>query len=273
MKFFNVEILKKALLLLAIFFLTVAICLGLLWIFYTLFLTLENSPNSENTITTSTSILFFLRLTGVLAFLLIGITMITGALRSLLISFYKSASFWEVHTKWTSSLGIGMAISHLILFLFYQNRLHISFKIGTFLPTTIELKANSNLIFIALVALITVTINTIITHIPGMTGKKWWRPLHILNYLAICFILLHAFYLGSDSGSGFLRFLYVSFLFFVILGMFYRIFKVITKRLYKAPKAKESPENMDLSVQHNQAKKIVKLEQPLTKLPDLTPKS
>lgn len=272
MRFFNSTVVKKTLLLLAILLLTVAVCLGLLWVFYSLFLTLESSPNAESTITKSTTILFFLKLTGVLAFMLIGITMITGALRSLLISFYKSASFWEIHTKWTSSLGIGMATSHLILFLFYQNRLNIALKIGTFLPTTTALKANSNLIFIALLALITVTTNTIITHVPGITGKKWWRPLHILNYLAIVFILLHAFYLGSDSKSGYFRFLYISFLFFVVLGMVYRIVKVFTKRLRKAPQIVVNPPGKNSPIQQNLTKQITQVQASSTQLPDLAPK-
>lgn len=173
--------------------------------------------------------------------------MVTGALRSFLIAWYKNASFWEVHTKWTSSLGIGFALSHLAIYLLYQHRLGIAFKVESLLPSATSFTATNNLLFIGLLALITIATNTLIAHMLGMTGRKWWRPLHILNYLALVLIVLHAFYNGGDSQKPLFRALYFTFLGFAILGVFYRLFKVYllkTKKKLSQPWIKKTRDDI-----------------------------
>ncbi len=229
---------KAALIAISTFILTLVI-FTLVYLTYSFFLTVSGSPKSQDVLTKVTIYLFFLRLTGILAFVLIGITMVLGALRSFLIAWYKNASFWEIHTKWTSSVGIGMIVSHLVIYFLYQNRLGISFKLASLLPTTVSWTATSNLIFIGIISLITLTLNTIIAHIPGVTGKKWWRPVHILNYLVLFLIIFHAFYGGSDSSKPLFRTLYFSFLALAVFGMFYRMYKVYRKRTSLKPKMTE----------------------------------
>lgn len=220
---------KAAFIAIATFFLTLVIFV-LISMFYSFFLLMSGSAKSTDILTKVTIYLFFLRLTGILAFVLIGLTMITGALRSFLIAWYKNASFWEVHTKWTSSVGVGLAISHFVIYLLYQNRLGIALKIENFLPTTTSWTGGNNLVFAGLTALITVSFNTFITHIPGVQGKKWWRFLHIFNYLALFLILFHALFGGNDSQKPLFKTLYFSFLVMAVLGMVYRFVKDYQKK-------------------------------------------
>ncbi len=229
---------KAALISIGTFLLTLVI-FTLVYLIYSFLLTVSGSPKAVSALTKVTIYLFFLRLTGILAFVLIGITMLLGALRSFLIAFYKTASFWEIHTKWTSSVGIGMVVSHLVIYFLYQNRLGISFKLASLLPTTVSWTATSNLIFIGIISLITLFFNAIIAHIPGVTGKKWWRPLHILNYFVLFLIIFHAFYGGGDSTKPLFRTLYFSFLVLAVLGMVYRLYKVYRKRTSLKPKLVE----------------------------------
>ncbi len=229
---------KAALIAIGTFFLTLVI-FALISLFYAFFLLISGSTKATEILTKATIYLFFLRLTGILAFVLIGITMVLGALRGFLIVLYKNASFWEVHTKWTSSVGVGMAISHFVIYLLYQNRLGINFKIASLLPTNIAWTATSNILFAGLIALITIAFNTLITHVPGVTGKKWWRPLHIINYLALFLIVYHAFFGGGDSTKPLFRTLYFSFLALAIFGIVYRLFKVYRKRVGLKSKPEE----------------------------------
>lgn len=230
---------KKAAFIAISTFLLTLVVFTLVYLIYSFLLTVSGSTKSQDVLTKVTIYLFFLRFTGILAFVLIGTTMVLGALRSFLIAFYKNASFWEIHTKWTSSVGIGMVVSHLVIYFLYQNRLGISFKLASLLPTTVSWTATSNLIFIGIISLITLSLNTIIAHIPGVTGKKWWRPLHILNYFVLFLIIFHAFYGGSDSDKPLFRTLYFSFLTLAVLGMVYRIYKVYRKRLDLKSKLQE----------------------------------
>lgn len=227
---------KKAALISIGTFLLTLIIFCLIYLIYSFFLTISGSAKASDSLTKVTIYLFFLRLTGIMAFVLIGITMVLGALRSFLIVLYKNASFWQVHTKWTSSVGVGMVLSHLVIYFLYQNRLGIPFKIESLLPTTISWTATSNLIFIGIVSLITLAFNTIVAHIPGVTGKKWWRPLHIVNYFVLFLIIFHAFFGGSDSTKPLFRTLYFSFLILAIFGMVYRMFKVYRQRSGRKPK-------------------------------------
>ncbi|WP_158560908.1 ferric reductase-like transmembrane domain-containing protein [Paenibacillus contaminans] len=47
------------------------------------------------------------------------------------------------------------------------------------------------------------------TDIRGRLGKKAWRTIHMLSYPLWIMTLVHGFYLGSDSGSHRIRFLYM----------------------------------------------------------------
>ncbi len=229
-------LIKKLALITIIFLLLGFIVWSLFNLYTAVLLALSNSPQADTGLTKVTVYLFFMRLTGVMALVFIGITMVTGALRPILISFYKSASFWELHTKWTSSVGIGMALSHLAIFLLYQNRLGLGLNLKIFVPVFGKLTLENNLIFFGLLALILLTFNTLLTHVPGVTGKKWWRPLHILNYLALLLILWHAYFKGTDSPRPAFRFLYYSFLALTTIGAVYRMFRVVLKKRDSKPK-------------------------------------
>lgn len=216
---------KKIILFLVVLSLLTLVLLSLIPIFNSLFLVSSGSL----IFTKVTVYLFFLKLTGTLALILIGITMITGALRSLLIAFYNSPYFWKLHTKWTSSMGIGFGVAHLIIFILYEQRLGI-FQIPHLLPSKEDLLSRNNLIFYALTALVVVTINTIIAHIPGIVAKKWWRPVHIINYIALILVLTHAFFIGSDSSKITFRILYLFLGVATTLGVLFRISMVFIRK-------------------------------------------
>src|SRR4029078_7143650 len=93
--------------------------------FYSFYVMTQSAESDPNVFTPAAMYLFFLRLTGTLAFIFIGIATALGALRNFIFSFYRSTTFWKIHTQWASTLGVAFAASHLTIFLLYQSRLKI----------------------------------------------------------------------------------------------------------------------------------------------------
>jgi predicted ferric reductase len=223
---------KKILFILSIAAFSIVSTLAVASIFYAFSLLVGESENATGTLTKASVYLFFLKLTGTLALVFIGIATIIGASRNWIFSFYKNTDFWKIHTRWASSFGIAFAISHLTIYLLYNSRLKIPFSLKLFAPNFAKFTSTSNLIFISTTALIIFIVNMLIAHYPGITGKKWWKPLHIFNYLGFFLVMLHAFYIGSDSSSLIFIIFYIVLLILALGGTFHRLFN-FTKKFKK----------------------------------------
>jgi predicted ferric reductase len=191
-------------------------------VFYSFYTVMNNPEGTREIVTKTTVYFFFLRLTGTLTFICVGIAATIGAFRNWIFSFYKNIEFWKIHTRWASSLAIGFGISHFILFLLYQGKLNIPISLKLFTPDFSKLTTSSSLIFFSTTGLIILTLNVITAHIPGVQSKKWWKPLHAVNFLAFFLVLTHAYYIGSDSSSTPFQLLYGLFLTLVLAGAVYR---------------------------------------------------
>lgn len=164
----------------------------------------------------------FLRLTGFLALTLLGANALLGAFRPLLVRIYGTARFWRLHTLWISSLGLAAALTHLIFNVLYRYRVDPTDVWSAFLLTSEGVLADNNLRVLGLLVLAILTMNLTVSHMRGMQQKRWWRPLHMLNYLAILFALVHAFLLGSDSHLMTVRVLYVLLAVLLVFGFLFR---------------------------------------------------
>lgn len=182
-----------------------------------------------------------LRLSGVLAFIFISAALVIGALRPVLVRIYRSAAFWKLHTLWVSSLGVGMALAHVGLYFLYESRLNRPIALGNFLPDLAQIStvatlgdirsATSTLIFIGVVAYVMFTGNAFLTHIPGVTGKRWWRPLHLSNFAALGLIIVHSYFIGTDTFTNpFMLVLYAVVTALAVLGILYRFIRWLWMR-------------------------------------------
>lgn len=254
---------KKSIFYISLVLLSVLITLTLYTVFYSLYALIAGTEEATGILTKSTMYLFFLRFTGTVAFICIGIATALGAMRNILFSFLngdaslsrKKTAFWKVHTQWATSIGIGMISAHLTIYLLYQYRLGIPLTLKLFYPNFIRFTSTNNLIFISTAAFIIFTLNFLVTNIPGVTGKKWWKPLHIFNYLGFFLVLLHAYYLGSDSSELVFLILYGTFLVLALTGAIHRFFKFIGKLRVKkeipTPVSTQPISNTTHSVQQN----------------------
>lgn len=193
---------------------------------YSLSLLIEGSEKAQGILTKATMYLFFLRLTGTLAFIFIGIATALGATRNIIFSFYKNTNFWKIHTQWASSIGIGLATAHFTIYLLYELRLGVPLTLTLFYPNFARFTTStSNLIFLSTTALLVFGLNFIISNIPSLKASRLWKPLHIFNYLGFFLVVIHAYYLGSNSGELLFQILYSIFLILALLGAFHRFFK------------------------------------------------
>jgi hypothetical protein len=231
---------KKIVFYTSLILLSVLITLVLYSLFYSFYLVIQGSEKATEILTKASVYLFFLRLTGTLAFIFIGIAAALGALRNIIFSFYKSTTFWKIHTQWASSIGIGMATAHLTIYLLYEWRLKVPLTLKLFYPNFIHFNSTSNLVFISTTALTLFTINFIVSNIPVLKAKSWWKPLHILNYFGFFLVLYHAFYLGSNSSEILFQILYAAFLLLALSGAIHRFFK-FTQKMKEKPNAPIQP--------------------------------
>jgi 3-phenylpropionate/trans-cinnamate dioxygenase ferredoxin component len=81
------------------------------------------------------------------------------------------------------------------------------------------------------IALLLLTL-TVLTALLRKTSwvKRWWRKIHILNYLILAFAWLHAWNLGSDVQSTGLRWLWIGFGLTVISAGLWRLFGMTWSR-------------------------------------------
>lgn len=226
---------KKLLFFLTILFISITSTLAVYILISSLLYLIAGSEKANGILTKATIYLFFLKFTGTLAFICIGLATSLGALRNVIFSFYRNQNFWKIHTRWASSIGVGMAAAHLTIYLLYEYRLKVPLTLKLFIPVSFSTKVNSNLVFISLTALIVFTINLIITNIQGVTGKKWWKPIHLLNYLGFFLVLIHAYFIGSDSSQITFILLYGIFLILAVSGSIARFFAFSNK--FMKPKA------------------------------------
>ncbi len=226
---------KKIIFVLSIVAITITAFLAAGSIFYSFYLLTNGSETAVGALTKASLYLFFLRLTGTLAFIFIGIATILGASRNWIFSFYRNTEFWKIHTRWASSFGISFAVSHLAIYLLYNNKLKIPFSLKLFEPNFAEFTSTSNLVFLSTTALTIFSINMIIAHIPGITGKKWWKPLHIVNYLGFFLVVTHAYFLGSNSSELIFTVFYAVFLILALSGSFHRLFNFAKKLKKTSP--------------------------------------
>jgi len=226
---------KKIFFYISLILLSILITLVLYSLFYSFYLVIEGSEKATETLTKASVYLFFLRLTGTLALVFIGITASLGALRNVIFSFYKSTNFWKIHTQWASSIGIGMASAHLTIYLLYEWRLKVPLTLKLFYPNFAYFNSTSNLIFLSTTALTLFTINFIISNIPTLKAKSWWKPLHILNYFGFFLVLYHAFFLGSNSSEVLFQVLYAVFLILASSGAIIRFYTFAGKMKNKTP--------------------------------------
>ena len=69
----------------------------------------------------------------------------------------------------------------------------------------------------------------IITSLVWVDKKPYtWKILHLLSYLAMLFVFVHALYLGSDLAHGFMRLLWVVLGFGVVLTTLHRLWRAKT---------------------------------------------
>jgi hypothetical protein len=226
---------KKILFYISLILLSVLITLVIYSLFYSFYLVVQGSEKATEILTKASVYLLFLRLTGTLAFVFIGIAASLGAMRNIIFSFYKNTAFWKIHTQWASSIGIGMATAHLTIYLLYEWRLKVPLTLKLFYPNFARFNSTNNLIFLSTTALILFTINFIVSNIPALKAKSWWKPLHILNYFGFFLVLYHAFYLGSNSSELLFQILYAVFLILALSGALHRFYKFVSKSRNKPP--------------------------------------
>jgi len=215
--------------------LSILITLVLYSLFHSFYLVTQGSEKATEILTKASAYLFFLRLTGTLSLVFIGIAASLGALRNVIFSFYKNTAFWKIHTQWASSIGIGMATSHLTIFLLYEWRLKVPLTLKLFYPNFAHFNSTSNLVFLSTTALTIFTINFIISNIPALKAKSWWKPLHILNYFGFFLVLYHALFIGSNSSEILFQILYAVFLLLALSGAIHRFYMFVGKMKNKAP--------------------------------------
>lgn len=57
---------------------------------------------------------------------------------------------------------------------------------------------------------------------------KTWKLVHIVSYVAVVFVFVHALYLGTDLAQGFLRWLWISLGLFVLCATLFRLWRAKT---------------------------------------------
>lgn len=213
--------------------------LTILSLFYSTYLTFIVSKDSKEALSPVSMYIFFLRITGTLAFICIGIATTLGALRNVIFSFYKNTHFWKIHTNWSSTLGVGFSVSHFVIYLVYQYKLEVPFSIRSFMPNFIRLRSTNNLLFFALVAMVIFIINLIISNIPDIKEKKVWKAFHIFNFLGFFLVLYHALNIGGNRNDILFQILYVLFFLLAFSGLLHRSFKFASKNKKPQPVQKQ----------------------------------
>lgn len=148
-------------------------------------------------------------------------------------------NFFEPITGWASHRALGLSFGFAVILhvgaLYFDNFVPFSIMdllvpfYSDYKPVTI-LGYNVGSLFIAegvislyLVAFITITSLLWVEKKPYL-----WKLVHLLSYMVIIMIFVHALYLGTDFASGILRYLWIAIGVFMLYAMIVRLWRAKT---------------------------------------------
>ena len=174
---------------------------------------------------------YIVRASALVAFLLLYISVFTGTVSCLpgIRKYFLRLRSLNLHC-WLSLQALVFAAAHAIALLFHQ---YIKFSLADIL---IPFHSNFEPILVGLGTIVFyLTILLVVTsYARRYIPQKVWRATHFLNIALYIFVIIHAFYIGTDLKSGPLRETFIWANGFLILllayNMFYRIWSKIKKR-------------------------------------------
>lgn len=162
---------------------------------------------------------FFLRLTGLYAFVLIFIQIMLGAF----MNYWRTVfgpKILNFHIR-EGILAYGLILAHPALFLLNAVLAGVPNALGLLIPRFTN--AYETYLSFGKIGFILLTIAIFAARFRNVGFlQKHWRKFHILNYIAFWLIFVHSFNLGSDTHTPPFSWLYSIMAILVVVSIFYR---------------------------------------------------
>lgn len=175
------------------------------------------------------------RASGLVAGLLLAILMLSGAgfITGHTFKFLEPITAWATHR----AIGISLAIAVFlhVFSLYFDEFVNFGFK-DLLVPFASDYKPTQlfgyhvGSLYVALgVLAFYIFIAVVLTSLLWINKKpKTWKAVHVLSYLGMVFVFVHALYLGTDLANGTLRILWVGMGVFVTIAILARLWRVKT---------------------------------------------
>jgi methionine sulfoxide reductase heme-binding subunit len=161
------------------------------------------------------------RSSGIVAFLLLYLVMFLGlAIRTpYLKKIIQPRYSYSVHC-WLSIQALIFVFFHAISF-FFDKFLNFGFR-DIFIPFAFQAKKlNTNFLALGIIGFYLMIILVVSSYARRFIGQRLWRALHFLNILLYIFIVIHAYFLGTDLKIPIIRDIFIwlnAFLVFLMLN-------------------------------------------------------
>ncbi len=169
------------------------------------------------------------RISGIVAFILFGIIVSSGIVMttdlagSTILKNISKAKIFTIH-KFLVLIAVSVMCLHFLVLIFDN------YMKPTLLDLLIPFKiqSNTNLIALGIIGFYLILTVTISSYLVDKLPKKLWRALHMLSFISFFLILIHGFFMGSDTHFIAIQIMYYFFGILVSLLTLFRIFKVIS---------------------------------------------
>jgi|GEM_PF-974765 DMSO/TMAO reductase YedYZ heme-binding membrane subunit len=156
--------------------------------------------NAENTLAVMSS------LAALLAVSFLFLEVMIGSFSPLLVRVFKPARLRRVHIA-LGLIGLALALTHFVL---------LTPKLGEHFST------DNRVFFIAGPIVLVLLIFTIATALMSRKFLRFWRSIHVLNYVILIIAIVHGLVIGDDAGMLALQLLFYGYLTFIFIGFVYR---------------------------------------------------